>query len=65
MHKSSTVDLTYVISGRIVLELDDGVKVNLQAGDMLVQNGIRHAWHNPYDEPCRFISTQIGARRRN
>jgi len=65
MHRSNTVDLIYVISGRIVLELDDGVKVNLQAGDTLVQNGTCHAWHNPYDEPCRFITTQIGARRRN
>jgi quercetin dioxygenase-like cupin family protein len=65
MHRSNTVDLIYVISGRIVLELDDGVKVNLQAGDTLVQNGTRHAWHNPYDEPCLFITTQIGARRPN
>lgn len=65
MHKSNTVDLIYVISGRIVLELDDGVAVDLQAGDTVVQNGTRHAWHNPYDEPCRFITTQIGARLQN
>lgn len=64
-HRTNTVDLIYVLSGRIVLELDDGVKVNLKAGDTVVQNGTRHAWHNPYDEPCRIIGTQIGAKRRN
>jgi len=65
MHRSNTIDLIFIISGRIVLELDDGVKVNLRAGDTLVQNGTPHAWRNPYDEPCRFITTQIGARQRN
>lgn len=63
MHRSETVDLLYVISGRCVLELDDGAKIELRAGDTAVQSGTMHAWRNPYDEPCRLIAAVIGARQ--
>jgi hypothetical protein len=26
-----------------------------------VQNGTRHAWRNPYDEPCVMVVVLIGA----
>lgn len=45
-HASDSVDIIVVISGRIWLELDDAVEVELAAGDVLVQNGTRHRWHN-------------------
>lgn len=57
-------DLEYVISGRVVLELDDGAQVELGPGDTVVQNGTRHAWRNPYDEPCRMVVVLVGATRR-
>lgn len=60
-HRSETVDLLYVASGEVVLELDAGETVALKAGDTLVQNATRHAWHNPGSEPCVLITVTIGA----
>jgi mannose-6-phosphate isomerase-like protein (cupin superfamily) len=64
MHTTDTIDFEYVISGRVVLELDDGAKVELGPGDTVVQNGTRHAWRNPFDEPCRMVVFLVGAERR-
>jgi mannose-6-phosphate isomerase-like protein (cupin superfamily) len=61
MHTTTTIDVEYVISGRIVLELDDGKTVELGPGDTLVQNGTRHAWRNPFDEPATILVVLIGA----
>lgn len=49
-HASVSADIIIMISGRIWLELDDSVEVELKAGDVLVQNGTRHKWHNHGDE---------------
>ena len=46
MHVTPTADYVIVLTGRIWLELDDGVLVELAAGDTVVQNGTRHAWRN-------------------
>ena len=64
MHTTDTIDFEYVISGRVVLELDDGATAELGPGDTVVQNGTRHAWRNPYDEPCRMVVFLVGAERR-
>ena len=64
MHRSDTIDMLYVISGRCVLELDDGARLELRAGDTAIQSGTMHAWRNPYDEPCRVIAALVGASRR-
>ncbi len=64
MHTSNTVDFEYIISGEVVLELDDGVQVRLRAGDTVVQNGTRHAWRNEGSEPCRMVVCLIGAHRK-
>ncbi len=64
MHTTDTIDFEYVISGRVVLELDDGASVELGPGDTVVQNGTRHAWRNPFDEPCRMVVFLVGAERR-
>jgi mannose-6-phosphate isomerase-like protein (cupin superfamily) len=61
MHTTATIDYEYVVSGRIVLELDDGASVELKAGDTVVQNGTRHAWRNPFDEPCTLVVVLLGA----
>ena len=45
-HASASTDIIVVIAGRIWLELADGVEVELNAGDTLIQNGTRHKWHN-------------------
>jgi mannose-6-phosphate isomerase-like protein (cupin superfamily) len=61
MHTTTTIDVEYVISGRIVLELDDGATVELGPGDTAVQNGTRHAWRNPFEEPATVLVVLIGA----
>lgn len=61
MHTTATVDLEFVVSGRVVLELDDGASRVLGPGDTVVQNGTRHAWRNPFDEPCTVVAVLVGA----
>lgn len=64
MHTTDTIDFEYVISGRVVLELDDGATLELGPGDTVVQNGTRHAWRNPFSEPCRMVVFLVGAERK-
>ena len=61
MHRSATVDLLYVIEGRCELELDDGERVSLGAGDTFIQSGTMHAWRNPFDVQCKIIGVIVGA----
>lgn len=63
MHTTDTVDFEVVLSGEIVLELDDGAEVTLKAGDTVVQNGTRHAWHNRGDVAAVIAVGLIGAER--
>ncbi len=61
MHTTATIDYEYVVSGRCVLELDDGATRELGPGDTVVQNGTRHAWRNPFREPCVIVFALVGA----
>ena len=61
MHTTATIDFEVILSGQVVLELDDGAEVVLEAGDTVVQNGTRHAWHNRGDEPAHIAVFLIGA----
>jgi hypothetical protein len=63
MHTTDTVDFEVILSGEVVLELDDGAEVTLMPGDTVVQNGTRHAWHNRGDLPAVIAVGIIGARR--
>jgi mannose-6-phosphate isomerase-like protein (cupin superfamily) len=64
MHTTDTIDFEYVVSGEIVLELDDGAEVVLHPGDTVVQNGTRHRWHNRTSEPAVYVAFMVGAHRR-
>jgi mannose-6-phosphate isomerase-like protein (cupin superfamily) len=61
MHTTATVDFAFVVSGRCLLELDDGEIREIGPGDTVVQNGTRHRWSNPHDEPCRLVVVLVGA----
>jgi len=63
MHTTDTVDFGVILSGRVILELDDGATVTLGAGGCFVQNGTRHAWRVPFAEPCTMAVVPLGARR--
>jgi mannose-6-phosphate isomerase-like protein (cupin superfamily) len=63
MHTTDSVDLLCILSGEVWLELDDGAEVRVRAGDSVVQNGTRHAWHNRSSEPCVMAVAMIGTAR--
>lgn len=64
MHTTQTVDFDVVVSGEVWLEVDGGKEVLLKAGDCVVQNGTRHAWHNRSGQPCTLAVTLLAARRK-
>jgi mannose-6-phosphate isomerase-like protein (cupin superfamily) len=64
MHRTATLDYDIVLAGRVGLELDDGTEVLLAPGDVVVQNGTRHRWHNRGDTVARFMSVTVGAHHR-
>jgi mannose-6-phosphate isomerase-like protein (cupin superfamily) len=63
MHTTDSIDYVLVVSGEVTLELDEGERTVLRAGDVVVQNGTRHAWRNHGTEPCTIVGVAIGADR--
>lgn len=61
MHRTATTDMLYIAAGACVLELDDGSRTELRAGDTIVQSGTMHRWHNPFRETCRIVGFVVGA----
>jgi quercetin dioxygenase-like cupin family protein len=49
------VDYAVVFDGEIWLELDNGTTVHLERGDVVVQNGTRHAWRNKGTKPVTML----------
>jgi quercetin dioxygenase-like cupin family protein len=52
VHRTDSLDYAIIVSGEIDMELDDGVRVHLKAGDVVVQRGTVHNWINRGSEPC-------------
>ncbi len=61
MHRTVTLDYAIVLSGSIVLMMDDDVEVTLQTGDVLVQRGTIHNWTNRGAERCTIAFVLIDA----
>jgi quercetin dioxygenase-like cupin family protein len=61
-HRSNSIDYGIVMSGRVVLEVDDGAATELGPGDVVVQRGTVHLWRNPSDtEVCRIVFVLVEA----
>ena len=60
MHRNDTVDYNIVLSGEIFATTDLG-EVLLRPGDVLIQRGTSHTWHNRSDAPCVFASVMVSA----
>lgn len=58
MHRSETLDLMVVLSGQIVLGVEDGEDV-VGAGDSVVQRGTLHRWRVTGDAPCTYLSVLL------
>jgi quercetin dioxygenase-like cupin family protein len=63
MYTTDTVDMEIVLSGEIVLELDDGVETTLPAGDLNIQNRTRHRWDNRGSQPAVLAVAMVGTSR--
>ena len=61
MHRTETLDYAILLRGECDLELDDGNRVSLKPGDVVVQRGTMHAWVNTGGEPCVFAFILIDA----
>jgi mannose-6-phosphate isomerase-like protein (cupin superfamily) len=57
-HRTETVDFGIVLSGEIVLLMDEG-ETTVRAGEIVVQRGTNHGWMNRSDEPCRIAFVLI------
>ena len=62
MHRTQSLDYGVVLSGSIVLELDNGVEVTLNAGDVVVQRGTIHNWINRGAEACTIAFVLVASR---
>ena len=54
MHRTESLDYGICLEGECDMELDGGETVTLRAGDVVIQRGTNHVWHNRSDCPCRF-----------
>ena len=61
VHRTDSLDYAIVVAGEIDLELDDGVIVHLNAGDVVVQRGTIHNWINRGTQPCVIAFVLTGA----
>lgn len=59
-HATESTDLFIVLSGEIVLGLDE-TEVVLKAGDVVVQNGTAHTWLNRGTVPAVVAGVMVGA----
>jgi quercetin dioxygenase-like cupin family protein len=54
LHRTESLDYGICLEGECDMELDGGEVVTLRAGDVVVQRGTNHVWHNRSEAPCRF-----------
>ena len=60
-HITATIDIDIVLSGRLALELDGDQRVELSAGDVVVQRGTNHRWSALDDQPAQMATVMIAA----
>ena len=63
MHRTPTIDYLVILEGELWLELDDGQERLVRSGDVVIQNGTRHAWRNKSNKPATMLFVLVGANR--
>ncbi|KAF7298029.1 Cupin-2 domain-containing protein [Mycena chlorophos] len=63
MHRTLSVDYAVVLSGEIVLALDNGEEKTIKTGEVMVQRGANHAWHNRTKEVCRVLVVMVSTEK--
>lgn len=61
MHTTATIDYVIILQGEMWLELDNGQSRLVKTGDIVIQNGTRHAWRNKSERIARALFVMIGA----
>ena len=61
LHRTDTIDLDIILEGDVELELPGGGSVRLGQGDVVVQRGTWHKWHNRGAGPMRMLAILVGA----
>lgn len=64
LHKTNTIDYVTILSGQVYLVVDSGEEALLNSGDLVVQRGAMHSWHNHTEELCFMSIVQIGTREK-
>lgn len=59
-HATLTLDLIFVISGKLEIKLDEGSAI-ISPGDTLIQRGTHHGWQVIGDDPCTFVAVLLSA----
>jgi quercetin dioxygenase-like cupin family protein len=60
MHRTASIDFDIVLEGAVGLELN-GQEILLGPGDIVVQNGTRHRWHNRGPGVAKWAAVVTGA----
>lgn len=63
MHTTDTIDYVIVLQGELWLDLGSGPPTCVRQGDIVIQNGTRHAWRNLGDRPALAAFVLLGAPR--
>jgi quercetin dioxygenase-like cupin family protein len=61
MHRTESLDYGICLEGECDLELDGGEVLTVRAGDVVIQRGTNHVWHNRGSDPCRFAWVLLDA----
>ncbi|KAG7086169.1 hypothetical protein E1B28_002128 [Marasmius oreades] len=63
MHRTSSIDYDILLTGEIILIMEDGSETHLKnAGDVVVMKGAMHAWKNPSTTKwCRLVTVLTAA----
>jgi len=59
-HSTTTVDFIIITKGELVLFVGDKERI-VKAGDVVVQRGASHAWHNYTNDIATIMGVMIGA----
>jgi len=62
MHRTSSLDYNILVSGELILIMEDGSEKHLKnPGDTVIQKGTLHAWRNPSKIWSRWVTVLMAA----
>lgn len=59
-HVTPTIDQVIILDGELWLEMETGPEVLVKRGDVVIQNGAWHAWHNRSGKPAVVVAAMFG-----